>query len=273
MFPGIEIFGLDLYIVLILVGIIGALVSLRYLSDKMNIDVKLYNFVLLVAVIAILVGYGSAVLFQSYYNYQATGEWDWKAGATFYGGLIGGALGFFAVYFGVGHFKFKESKVHITQLFKVCNAAIASVVVAHAFGRIGCLFAGCCYGKESDSWLATRQFIHGEWVSVLPVQLYEALFLFAFFAVMLYLLVKKQNEYNLSIYLIGYGVWRFLIEYLRGDDERGETIVKIFSPSQFTALIMIVLGIALIFIYKYWLKDFLDKFQTKVEVQPQTQQE
>ena len=90
---------------------------------------------------------------------------------------------------------------------------------------------------------------------------------------MLYLLVKKQNEYNLSIYLIGYGVWRFLIEYLRGDDERGETIVKIFSPSQFTALIMIVLGIALIFIYKYWLKDFLDKFQTKVEVQPQTQQE
>lgn len=267
MFPGVEILGMDLYTILILLGIVGAIVALRYLSDKMGIDAKLYNFVLIAAVVAIFVGYGFAILFQSYYHWQATGKWVWGVGATFYGGLIGGALGFFAVYFIGGHYVFKDTKVHLTQLAKVCNSAIASVVLAHAFGRIGCLCAGCCYGKESDGWLATRQFINHQWKNVLPVQLYEALFLFAFFAVMVYLLIKKKNEYNLSIYLVGYGVWRFLIEYLRGDDERGATVVQFLSPSQLTAIIMIVLGVALIFIYKYWLKDFLAKFQPEVTQQ------
>ena len=56
----------------------------------------------------------------------------------------------------------------------------------------------------------------------------------------------------MSLYLIAYGVFRFAIEFLRGD-ERGE-LVGFVTPSQFWALLMILLGVGLIFPMRYWYK-------------------
>ena len=63
---------------------------------------------------------------------------------------------------------------------------------------------------------------------------------------MLILLLKYKFNYNLSLYLISYGIFRFLIEFLRGD-ERG-AFIKGISPSQFWSIIMIVIGVVLIII-------------------------
>ena len=49
----------------------------------------------------------------------------------------------------------------------------------------------------------------------------------------------------MALYLMGYGVWRFILEYLRGDD-RGETIVSFLTPSQLTAVLMIIVGVLLL---------------------------
>ena len=82
--------------------------------------------------------------------------------------------------------------------------------------------------------------------------LYEAAFLFIMFAVCSYLLLKKDFKHNMSLYLVCYGIFRFLIEYVR-DDHRG-TLLGFITPSQFWSLLMVVLGVALYFIMEKILK-------------------
>jgi phosphatidylglycerol:prolipoprotein diacylglycerol transferase len=90
---------------------------------------------------------------------------------------------------------------------------------------------------------------------VRPTQLYEAEFLFLLFAVCSYLLLKKGFKHNMSLYLIAYGIFRFLIEYVR-HDERGE-LLGFITPSQFWSVLMVGLGIGLIFIMKRIGKNFV----------------
>ena len=66
---------------------------------------------------------------------------------------------------------------------------------------------------------------------------------------MSFLYLKRGFTHNMSVYLIGYGIWRFFLEFLRGD-HRGE-LVQGISPSQFWSILMVVLGVALIFVMKY----------------------
>ena len=79
---------------------------------------------------------------------------------------------------------------------------------------------------------------------VVPIQLFEAVFLMLLCLSFL-LLIRSKKTYCLQIYMIVYGAWRFAVEYLR-DDYRGTTIVKLLTPSQLTALIMMLGGVALI---------------------------
>jgi prolipoprotein diacylglyceryltransferase len=61
----------------------------------------------------------------------------------------------------------------------------------------------------------------------------------------------SRRPYNMPIYMVGYGIWRFLIEYLRGD-ERGAGLVSFLSPSQLTAVLLIIGG-AVLFGIEYYL--------------------
>ena len=61
--------------------------------------------------------------------------------------------------------------------------------------------------------------------------------------------MKKNFKHNLSLYLIAYGVFRFLIEYVRGDD-RGE-LVGFITPSQFWSVFMVLAGVAMIFVMNH----------------------
>ena len=160
-------------------------------------------------------------------------------GLTFIGGLIGGTLCFLTIYL---FFR----KKYTTRLYRVTSLLPCCILIAHAFGRIGCFFAGCCYGKETDSFLGVQfsQLSH----PVYPTQLYEAVFLFILFFICFYLLLKKDFMHNLSLYLISYGIFRYFLEYLHGDN-RGE-LIGLITPSQFWSLLMILLGIILIFVIK-----------------------
>ena len=235
---------------------------MRYYSFKLNISSKLYNFLLFIGVISIVAGYLFAVLFQSMYTFIASGVWNWESGATFYGGFIGGAIIFLLLYFGLGYFFFKD-KTHISKFIVCINMCVTVIVVAHAFGRIGCLMEGCCYGITTDSWIGIHFIDDPEGVKRLPTQLFEAIFLFIFFIVLSYLLIKRGNKYIISIYLIGYGIWRFLIEFIRDDVDRGSIGIPGLWPSQLIAIIMVVIGLVLIFIYKYFLISFLDSIKNE----------
>ena len=243
MYPYELFWGMDLYSILITVGIIACMVIIRVLSDRRGFTARWQNFLLFTTVIAVILGYGAAVLMQGLYNIARIGHFELtnSTGSTFYGGLLGGAAVFLAIYFGVGHFLFRDG-YHKTHLHDLLDIAACCITAAHGFGRLGCLMAGCCYGAATDAWYGIYMVNLGH--KVIPVQLYEAIFLFALSALLIYRFLKGKR-YGMPIYMLTYGVWRFLIEYLR-DDERGQTIVSFLTPSQLISVVLI-LGSAVVF--------------------------
>ena len=245
MYPYPIIFGIDLYTVFLCLGIIGAIVVFRLYSDRIEMNWRVQNFCILVAFISIIIGYLSAVFFQALYDIESRGAFiiDSQTGATFYGGLIGGAGCFIGLYFGVGSFVFNKDKAHISAFFQLADIAAASIAIAHGLGRIGCLMAGCCHGKIVDAWYSV--YMPAINAKAVPLQLYEALFLFALFGFFTFR-VFTHRSCNMPLYMVLYGVWRFVIEYFRSDD-RGSTLVSFLSPSQFIAVLMIIGSVALFF--------------------------
>ena len=256
MYPYEIIFGLTLYDILISVGIVVALLLFSCLADKRGLKRKLQNLVFLCAVLAICAGWFFALLTQSIYNYLETGVFEWR-GMTFYGGFVGGAAVFLAAYFIGGKIAFQKTDTpdyHLTEFFTVADIAVCCIAAAHALGRIGCLTAGCCHGKVYDvrhaftvPLLTVSQ--SGDLIKTqytVPVQLYEALFLFALCA-FLYVRAVKKKPFGLPLYLALYGVWRFFIEYARADD-RGQTVVSFLSPSQLIAVVLLIASVVVFFI-------------------------
>lgn len=236
--------GMDLYGIFLAVAALAALISFRLCADRLHFKAKLQNFCMATGLVAIVVGYFSAVLFQAFYNIGKYGEFrfDTSTGATFYGGLIGGALSFLLIYFIVGHLLFRETREHIKSFWQLADIAAVSISLAHGFGRIGCLMAGCCHGAVTDRWYGIYMVAID--AKVVPIQLFEAIVLFAIAALCAYRVWRGGRD-NLSLYMIVYGVWRFFIEYAR-TDYRGTTLVSFLTPSQLTALVMVVGGVGLL---------------------------
>ena len=244
MLPNPIFWNIHMYGVMIAVGVLCCFLSLFYLTKKLKVDQRFTDFIYYNGIASIALGFGSATLFQSFYNYLANPEAGFKLGGmTFIGGLIGGVATFLIVY----AFFWKK---YDTTLFDVLSIIPCPILIAHAFGRIGCFCAGCCYGKETDSIFGIK--FPGMSTPVHPTMLYEAIFLFFLFAVCSFLLLKWNFKHNLSVYLIAYGIFRFLIEFIR-DDDRGAFIGSL-TPSQFWSLLMVIFGIGLIFLMNYILK-------------------
>ena len=224
MYPYEIFLGMDLYSIFIAVGVILCMVFIRLQSDWRGLRAKLQNLFLFNTIGAVVLGYGFAVLFQAFYNFMAKGKFEItnSTGSTFYGGLIGGTAMFIVIYFIAGHFLFKD-KYHLPHLRTASDIAPACITVAHGFGRLGCLMAGCCYGARCDAWYGIKMVHLG--YKVVPVQLFEALYLFGLSIIFL-VMFKKGKKYLMPAYMMAYAVWRFIAEILR-NDYRGATVVAI----------------------------------------------
>lgn len=138
---------------------------------------------------------------------------------------------------------FKRNKIPTLPMLDVM--AIVTCIV-HGFGRIGCFMSGCCHGKPTDSFLSvifTNPVCQAEPLNtpLHPTQLYESGFIFALMGALLLLRRNKKFDGQLFLsYLIAYSIGRSLLEFLRGDEERGYIIQDILSHSQFISIIVIV---------------------------------
>lgn len=239
---------IHMYGVMIAVGILACFVVLYLYGKKLGLHEKFIDFIYYNAIAAIALGFGSSALFQSLYNFIENPQAGFKLGGgiTFIGGLIGGTAAFLLIYV-IFRRKLKGRLYEALSLIPCC------ILVAHGFGRVGCFFAGCCYGKPTDGFLGVCfPNVAGK---VHPTQLYEAAFLFILFAICSYLLLKKGFKHNMSVYLIAYGIFRFCIEFVR-DDDRGE-LLGFITPSQFWSVLMVGLGIGLVFIMNHIGKTFV----------------
>lgn len=140
-----------------------------------------------------------------------------NSGFVFYGGLFGGILGYF-----IG------TKIAKCTFFEFCDLFAVIIPYVHFWGRLGCFFAGCCYGITLENG------------NIFPVQLLEAVFLLGLFFFLKNML-EKGKKYLIFLYLILYGIIRFNTEFLRGDFIRG--FVGVFSISQWISIFSILLGI------------------------------
>ncbi len=242
MYPYELFLGLGLYEIFMVLGFFLALLYFRFLADRIGLGAKLQNLVIVCALAALFGGYGCSVLTQAVYNALESGHFEitQSTGATFYGGLVGGTAVFLLVYFVAGHVWLGKGEPR-RYLGQVTEIAAGSITVAHAFGRLGCLCAGCCHGRVTDAWYGIYHVYLQQ--KVIPVQLFEAIFLLALCAFLTWRFFKGKKG-NLALYLMLYAVWRFFIEYLRADD-RGATIVSFLSPSQFTAIVLFAVGAGL----------------------------
>ena len=220
---------------MLVLGIIAAMTVFElYFRKVLKEKGSLVFYLEMSLIIATAVGIGGAYLTQNLYDFiQDPSNYHWSWSLTFYGGLIFGVGTFFALY------ALWARKHYPGSWEKILVIAPAAIALAHAIGRIGCFLAGCCYGEETDAWYGI-QFETTD-TKVIPTNLFEALFLFALVGVLLFLALKFRSPYGASVYLIAYGIWRFLIEYVRGD-YRGSFIPGL-TPSQFWSIILVLLGI------------------------------
>lgn len=163
-----------------------------------------------------------------------------QAAGDFYGGFIG-ALIAALIYFR------RHPEIYRWQMADLAGPAIA---LGQGIGRIGCFMAGDDYGSPTDlPWAVT--FTHPDaaeiggaplGVPLHPVQLYESIVCFAIFGVLVWLARRKKFEGQVILaYSIMYAVARFLIEFVRGDADRG--FVGVLSTSQFIAVIVVVVAV------------------------------
>ena len=131
----------------------------------------------------------------------------YRGGLVFYGGFVA-AVGF-AIFF------IQRKKL---PLWKTLDRMVPYVVLVHAFGRIGCFLNGCCYGKVTSLWVGVH--FPGKDEPLHPTQLYESSFLFLLFFILRTLSERAPRPGTLFLgYLFSYGIFRFFIETLRGDQE------------------------------------------------------
>ena len=257
--PILTIFGQNIYLygICIAVGILACLVVFYVYTSKKNMPSEVQDFAFFVAIIAIAFGFLAAKFGQAVYDWIANGfkNFDFfNAGITVMVGLIGGAAAFILIYFVGGNIYFKGAKkgIHIREFNKILLVAPCCITIAHAFGRIGCLFAGCCHGlKLGDSYVFGGVYMNTPAKGsgyFIPTQLYEALFLFALFAVLSVLFFKRSNIL-MQIYLIAYGVWRFFIEFFRSDYVGGANTFSL-RPSQWQSFVFVFGGLALLIVYE-----------------------
>lgn len=142
---------------------------------------------------------------------------NFSGGFVFYGGLIGGIFGYI-----VG------CKIVHLPLKNFVNIFAVAIPLIHAFGRIGCFCAGCCYG-----------------VGGFPVQLLESSLLFLLSAFLLILFLKKC-QFVFLLYFFIYAVMRFFLEFLRADTERGFFLSLSTSQIISIAILIIVSIIAIL---------------------------
>lgn len=167
---------------------------------------------------------------------------------------LGGVLGSFPMMVFLIHKFVPEAKGRALYFFSLL---IPGIVLAHAFGRVGCFFGGCCYGMPTDSWLGitfpegghpAEHIIqkYGENVAVFPTMLVEAVFELILFIVMM-VARKKTKKYNIEIYAFAYGVFRFVLEFFRGDNRGGTGFF--LSPSQLMSMVLWI-GALLLILYR-----------------------
>lgn len=148
-------------------------------------------------------------------------------GLVYYGGVFGGAA---AALVAIRRWR--------SPLWATLDLFVPSVALAQGIGRLGCFFNGCCYGVPTTRPWGVR--FPGELVARHPTQLYESAALLLLTGALLWRARRHVVPgTQVAWYLIGYGAWRFTVEFLRGDNL---PVLGILTFSQVVSVPLVIVG-------------------------------
>ena len=247
-----RIFDMPPYFFFYIIGIVFSSSLFILLLLKYNYSIPRYTKIFFLSGIGLLIGaklFGFLTgLYAAFAGKEAiTVNTFFNTGIVFYGGLIGFVLSFLLIC------KIWNKKVD----YEVVDIAVVCVPLFHFWGRLGCFFAGCCYGIENHSMFSVlyTTYIKGEIVTAsrLPVQFIEAVIDIAIFVILLILLGKgRLKRHLLKAYLLMYAIMRILLEFFRGDLVRG-----VWNGISFSQVVSVAVIVSCVVIIKRRNKNYV----------------
>lgn len=232
----LEVYG---YGLMLAIGVLAGYFCTVYRGQKQGLSVEqCFSFVFWCVIPGFI---GAKLLFwitewQDFIRYPGTYLKSFSDGFVIYGGILGGILGAYIF-----------CRLNRLSFLAMADLGLPSAALGQGFGRIGCLLAGCCYGKPA-SFPPSITFHDSDFapsgIPLIPTQIYSSLLDFLHFFILLYIARHKRADGEVAAwYLILYSSGRFILEFFRGDIERGS--VGPLSTSQFIALFTLAAGIGL----------------------------
>ena len=166
-----------------------------------------------------------------------------RAGGVFLGGFVAAVIAAFVM--------LRRYKLKALETFDVLAPSLA---LGQTIGRVGCFFAGCCWGRECDlPWAITYTDpaaaanigtpLH---VALHPFPVYAAVFNLSVFLFLTWAFKQGFRPGRVfATYLVLYGVGRFLLEFTRGDEMRGLYFDGLVSTSQLISIGLVGIGIGI----------------------------
>lgn len=250
MFPSFELFGktISMYMICALAGILCVLLLTYKLAIKKGLDefkmlaMMLFSFGGVVVFSHILYAFTVpetvAAVFSNLDKIKSFDDFLLAfnyvfGGSVFYGGLIGAIFVFFIF-----------TKIKKLNFGDYSDIGALAIPLFHFFGRIGCFLSGCCYGIEWEHGITYTHSLtaSANGVPRLPVQLIEAGLNLLLFFLLFYLYRKGKAPHKiLTLYLLIYPVYRFILEFFRGDSYRG--FLFGLSTSQIISIIIFICAV------------------------------
>lgn len=229
------IFGVPPYMFFAGVGFIVAFGVLVWLSIKSELYIRMS--ICVCSVIGIYIGARCFGVLTNICNSLYSGtplslQIFKEAGLVFYGGLLG------YISFSIVGMKLILKEID----WGLLNIMAIPIPIFHCIARVGCLIAGCCYGRNYDGILAVTYKNADDLVNRFPVQIMEAMIEFFIFGGIMYLFRKGKTKRYLLTYLFLYAWARIFTELFRGDSIRG--FFNFISFSQIISVIIIMIASA-----------------------------
>jgi phosphatidylglycerol:prolipoprotein diacylglycerol transferase len=236
-------FQLPSYGVMVALGVLAGLLTLRRRADAAGLDgSRLVDVGLWLVIWALIGAKGLLVLVELPRYVSDPGQilGVIRAGGVFLGGFIA------ALVAGVVFIR----RYRLPPLATL-DVLVPSVALGQAIGRVGCLLAGCCWGSRCDlPWALTYTDpvaaanvgtpLH---VPLHPFPVYAALVNLSLYVVLEAMYSRRLPAGRVfASYLVGYGAARFLLEFVRGDAGRGFVLGGAMSTSQLITSILVAMG-------------------------------
>lgn len=238
LFPG-TLFETPTYFALFMFAFLGIIILWTRRAKQWGLNpVRAVDFGFLAFVFGTIGGRLLHILVEApdyYWEHPIRVFYFWQGGFVFYGGFFFAMFSLILV-----ALKLKE------PLGLWADSSVAPLFLGQGIGRMGCLSAGCCYGNKTDWWwgMVFTNPRSGAPLNVAlhPTQALEAgfCFLMALTFWFAYRHPPKRRGEALVMGIVCYSVFRFFVEFLRGDDDRGVYFEGFLSTSQIISILGVV---------------------------------